>query len=256
VPYLSFTRNREDVLIVRALSEVENGFFVDVGAYHPVTDSNTYALYLRGWRGIAVEPQERFHPLWHDARPGDVVVGSAVGSRSGEVCFYEFADRRQNATTDHCVAAMHEAEGRQASCRVIPQVSLTEVLAQHRPSGDIHLLSVDVEGAEAAVLAGLDLSRFRPWVMVIESTVPNRFETNFSAWEPALLECGYRFVYFDAVNRYYLAQERAELQCYFTYPPCVWDDFVDHRLHLAQEAASAAQKQLNELQAQLGQSTG
>ena len=33
MPYLSFTRNREDVLIVRALAGIEHGYYVDVGAY-------------------------------------------------------------------------------------------------------------------------------------------------------------------------------------------------------------------------------
>jgi len=51
--FLSFTRNREDVLIARALQHVAGGFYVDVGAYQPVVDSNTYVLYQRGWRGIA-----------------------------------------------------------------------------------------------------------------------------------------------------------------------------------------------------------
>jgi FkbM family methyltransferase len=256
MPYLSFTRNREDVLIVRALGAVERGCYVDVGAYHPVTDSNTYALYLRGWRGMAIEPQEAFQPLWQEVRPGDVFIGAAAGERAAEVPFYEFSFSAQNATTDTRVAAMLESQGGQGSRRMISQVSLSELLAEHRGRGDIHLLSIDVEGAETAVLAGLDLSRFRPWLMVIESTVPNRFEQNFAGWEPAVLQGGYRFVYFDGVNRYYLAEERAELERHFSYPPCVWDDFVDHRLHLAEEAASAAQQQLAELRARLGSGPG
>lgn len=244
MPYLSFTRNREDVLLVRAFSTVDRGFFVDVGAYHPVTDSNTYALYLRGWRGIAIEPQNEVHQIWHDLRPDDVIIGAVAGSTRAEACLYEFDECRQNATSDPGIAAMHKSNGRQARRRMVSQVSLSELLDRHRRCGDIHLLSVDVEGSEAAVLAGLDLSRFRPWLMIIESTVPNRFEPNFAFWEGDLLQRGYRFVYCDAVNRYYVANEHAELEHHFDHPPCVWDDFVDHRLRLAQEDARKAQREL------------
>jgi FkbM family methyltransferase len=249
--YLSFTRNREDVLIVRALGHIQNGFYVDVGAFQPVVDSNTYALYLRGWQGVAVEPQRQLHPMWAETRPRDTVVGSAIGAISGETRFFEFAGWDQNATTDSRVADMHESAGAMVNSAVVPQVALTDLLAEHRPVGDIHLLSVDVEGAEKAVLEGLDLSRFRPWLMILESTVPNRFEENFAEWESLVLGRGYQFAYYDAVNRFYVADEHADLLRHFSYPPCVWDDFVDHRLHLAQQAELAARMEAADLRAQL-----
>lgn len=236
-------------MIVRALQHVINGFFVDVGAYQPVVDSNTYALYQRGWRGVVAEPQQKLHPLWRQERPEDILVASAIGSAAGTTRFYEFAGRDQNATIDAGVAALHESEGRQASWTVIPQVPLTDILETYRPTGDIHLLSVDVEGAEGAVLAGLDMNRFRPWLLVLESTLPNRFQENFAAWEPLLLQQDYVFAYFDGVNRFYLAREHRELDCYFKHPPCVWDDFIDHRLYRAQETLIEIQQELSELKA-------
>ena len=89
------------------------------------------------------------------------------------------------------------------------------------------------------MLEGLDLSRFRPWLMVIDSTVPNRFEYAHHRWEPRLLSHGYRYAYCDAVNRYYVSEEHGD------YPPFhvsrrVWDDFIDYQLQQATEAAAAA----------------
>ena len=57
-----------------------------------------------------------------------------------------------------------------------------------------------------------------------------------------LLRTGYDFVYFDAVNRFYVAQEHAELKQYFQHPPCVWDNFVDYRLVQAQQDCHAGRK--------------
>jgi len=249
--YLSFTRNFEDVMIHRALGHIDKGFYVDVGAYQPIGDSNTFALYQRGWRGVAVEPQAKMQPLWAQHRPEDILVAAAVGAEVGEITFHEFPWNDQAATISPEIVAMHEREGRQVVRHTVPQVTLDHLLQKHRSQGDIHLLSVDVEGGERVVLQGLDRTRFRPWLIVLESTLPNRPQTNFSEWEPALLQSGYNFVYFDAVNRFYVAQEHSELKPHFSYPPCVWDGFVDYRLVQAQQAATRAQTELAALKASL-----
>jgi FkbM family methyltransferase len=245
--FLSFTRNFEDVMINRALAHVSKGFYVDVGAYLPIADSNTCCLYQRGWRGIVVEPQPRFYPLWETHRPEDILVRGAVGNHSGEVTFYEVSQNEQNATTSENIAAMHEREGKPIGRRTVQQFTLNELLEQHRSAGEIHLLSVDVEGAELAVLQGLDRQRFRPWLIMLESTLPNRPQTNFEEWEHELLESNYDFAYFDAVNRFYVAREHAELKASFQHPPCVWDNFIDYRLVQAQQAATKAQTELAQL---------
>ena len=39
------------------LRRAADGFYIDVGAGHPIADNVTFWLYERGWHGIAVEPQ-------------------------------------------------------------------------------------------------------------------------------------------------------------------------------------------------------
>jgi hypothetical protein len=152
--------------------------------------------------------------------------------------------------------AMHQREGREVKSYTVPLVTLNSLLEKHRPSGDIHLLSIDVEGAEKAALNGLDRARFRPWLIVLESVLPNRPQVNFAEWENLLLESGYEFVYFDAVNRFYLAKEHLDLKPHFTYPPCVWDNFMDHRLAHAQQVAAKAQADLEQLKVRLRELAG
>lgn len=253
---ISYTRNFEDVMLNRALSGVERGFYLDVGAFHPVVDSNTYAFYRRGWRGIALEPQAKFRELWDLQRPLDIFIGSAVGDRVGEAAFYELESSEQSATISPAIAELHRSEGKIVHANTIPLVTLDQVLSEHRPTGEIHCLSIDVEGAEAAVLAGLDRSRFRPWLIILESTVPDRPQPNYEGWEPLLLETGYEFAYFDAVNRFYLAKEHRELKQHFQFPPCVWDGFMDFRLVHARDEAARAQAEVARLKAQLRQLLG
>ena len=56
----SYAQNQEDVVLQIALADVDNGFYIDVGAFDPVTDSVTYVFYKRGWHGINVEPQPHY----------------------------------------------------------------------------------------------------------------------------------------------------------------------------------------------------
>jgi hypothetical protein len=52
---VSYAQNYEDILLGRALRKSE-GFYIDVGANHPVFHSVTKLFHDRGWRGINVEP--------------------------------------------------------------------------------------------------------------------------------------------------------------------------------------------------------
>ena len=242
--FVSYTRNFEDVMLNRVFGNVGNGFYVDVGAHAPVIDSNTYGLYKRGWRGIAIEPLPECAADWARLRPGDIYIAAAAGSASGKATFFTFEGRAQNATTSADTVRDFQARGVPATSTTVAMVTLDEVLAQHRPDKPIHCISIDVEGAEKAVLQGLDLDRYRPWLVMLESVLPGLPTPNFEGWEPLLLERGYDFVYFDAVNRFYLAREHAELKRFFQLPPNVWDRFVDHRIGALMRQLSKAQSEL------------
>lgn len=251
MPFISYTSNFEDVMINRALASVANGFYVDVGAFQPIVCSNTFGLYQRGWSGIAVEPQAKLLQLWRTSRPRDILVEAAMGAAEGTITLHELTVNDQLATVDADVLALHQREGRATRSYTVPQVTLNGVLSTHRTQGDIHLLSIDVEGGEKGVLEGWDRARFRPWLVVLESVLPNRPIPNHESWEALLLANGYEFVYFDAVNRFYLAREHLDLRTHFQHPPCVWDQFVDYRLVHAQQTARQAIDELQQLKEKL-----
>ncbi len=95
----------------------------------------------------------------------------------------------------------------------------------HCPRRDIDFLKIDVEGWESEVLKGLDLRQYRPIVILIEATVPQTHIESHMEWEPGVLGADYSFVYFDGVNRFYLANEHAGLKKHFNSPPNAFDEF-------------------------------
>lgn len=220
---ISYAQNFEDVMLWRALKHVENGFYIDVGANDPQVDSVTKAFYDSGWRGVNVEPLSRHFLELTKARPRDVNLQCAVGAEEGELSIWE-CDVRGWATMSADVAAEHERHGHVGSWHRVSVVSLEDVFATHALA-EVHFLKVDVEGFEEAVLRGNNWAKYRPWIVVVEATLPMSQCESYEGWEPILLEAKYQLAYVDGLNRFYLAQERSELLPAFKYPPNVFDGF-------------------------------
>jgi len=85
---ISYAQNFEDVMLWRALKHIENGFYIDVGAWSPDLDSVTRAFYENGWRGINVEPNPEFHLQYLDKRVHDINLKVAVSNIVGETDIY------------------------------------------------------------------------------------------------------------------------------------------------------------------------
>lgn len=221
--FVSYAQNFEDVLLWRALGHVERGFYVDVGAQDPVIDSVSLAFYERGWRGIHIEPSPQYAAKLRESRPDETVVEAAVAAAPGILTFFEVPDTGLG-TADRDIAEQHRLAGFDVKQRNVNCQTLTQLLANF--SGhDIQWMKIDVEGLEADVVAGWDAKRFRPWIVVVESTRPLTEVDVHDAWEPLVLERGYDFAFFDGLNRYYVSSEHRELLASFSRPANVFDRF-------------------------------
>ncbi len=224
---VSFAQNREDVVLWRALMAVPNGRYVDVGANQPGSDSVSRAFYDRGWRGIAVEPVPALAEAFAAERPRDVVVQAAITDADVEtVTLHAIAETGLSSISDE-VGDRHRASGLPVEEVQVPAKRLDAVLDMAGwDDVDIHFLVVDVEGAEAAVLRSLDLSTWKPWVVVVESTSPRETRQTHGEWEQLLTDAGYRFCLFDGLSRFYASPEHPELTASLSYPACPHDDYI------------------------------
>ena len=166
--FISYAQNFEDVMLWRAFKTVSCGFYVDVGACDPTSDSLTKAFYARGWRGINIEPDRAFFEKLVSERPEDVNLRIAVSAAKGVATFYEIS-RRGLSTLRPELVGLHQAAGYEVRPVEIETDTLAAICEGHARE-PIHFLKIDVEGSERDVLAGMDFHRWRPWVVVVEAT--------------------------------------------------------------------------------------
>ena len=221
---ISHSQNLEDVMLWRVLKEIKNGFYIDVGANDPEIDSVTKLFYDNDWSGINIEPLDQHYRELLRHRKRDINLKCAAGSKAGEFEIWE-CDKRGWATMDKVVAAEHERNGFQGQWHKVPVQTLTEICLEHI-SRDIHFLKIDVEGLEKSVIEGLDLSKIRPWIIVIEATKPATNIENHDLWEHLITEQAYQHAYSDGLNRFYVAIEKKEIIETLKYPPNVFDEYI------------------------------
>ena len=224
MPFISYAQNFEDVMLWRALKNVTNGFYVDVGANDPIVDSVTKAFYEAGWNGINIEPIKRHWINLCNDRPRDINLAIAAGEKTGTAEIFD-TEIRGWSTLDQGLRSELSNNGIKGETYKVEVRSLSDVFIENKVE-QIHFLKIDVEGFEKEVLEGSDFSSYRPWIVVAEATEPNSQKLSYQNWEPILLRSAYEYVYFDGINRYYLAKEHNGLKEYFLYPPCVFDEFT------------------------------
>jgi FkbM family methyltransferase len=221
---ISYAQNGEDVVLARAFGDQDEGTYVDVGAAHPIDDSVTYGLYLRGWRGVNIEPNpELFEELEH-VRPDDRNLNIGVSDQPGHLTFWQAPSQVWGRSTFSEAAAIQlESEGHTVRPIAIPVVTLAEVLAELTAPADI--LKIDVEGFETEVIAGANLVHQRPKVLVVEVIDPGTARRCRRPWEQQVADAGYRETLFDGVNAFYVHPSAAHLAPALSVPANVTDGY-------------------------------
>jgi FkbM family methyltransferase len=223
--FTSYAQNFEDIMLWRALRNVENGFYIDVGAYLPSEDSVTRAFYDRGWHGINVEPNPVcLSELLRD-RPRDINLGVAIVEQEGPVDLFIIADTGLT-TVNSDIANLYLANGFTQMPLEVLGLKMSSLWTKYvSDTQDVHFLKIDIEGHEEQALRGMDWAKNRPWIVVIESTFPSSQTETHANWEHLLLNANYIMAYWDGLNRFYVAQEHSALLAAFSSPPNVFDEF-------------------------------
>lgn len=240
---ISYAQNYEDVILWRALKHVKKGCYIDIGAWDPVVDSVSMFFYTQGWRGIHAEPNPAYAKKLREARPDEAVIEAAIGESTGPTTLFVIEDTGLT-TSSETFRDQHKKKGFTSKTIETPTRTLASIFNEVGEK-EIHWLKIDAEGMEEEVIRSWGSSEARPWVVVVESTIPStRIETSYGI--NALSERGYAFVYFDELNKYYIHKLHSELIPSFKYGPNIFDDFIRAEHKASRDQAEALDRDLTE----------
>ncbi|HEY1506061.1 MAG TPA: FkbM family methyltransferase [Stellaceae bacterium] len=190
-----YSQEGEDIILSRLFFDKPAGFYVDVGAHHPIRHSNTYLLYRRGWRGINIDATPGSMAEFRRLRPRDIGIECLVASDPAPQRFYIFNEPALNTASRYLA---DERPRENVQFHVMREFdlrprTLSSLLDEFLPTGrPIDLMSVDVEGLDLDVLRSNDWERYRPEVLLVELLSTELAELDSQETVRFLRDKGYR----------------------------------------------------------------
>ena len=143
-----------------------NGFYLDIGAQHPISNNNTYILHKKGWNGINIDLDKKNIDLFNTARPNDINLNLAISSNVAEKKLYFYHDKSPINTLDKVVSDFQTASVKEI--KRIKTTTLNIALQNLEFNNKIDYMNLDVEGHEMDIFKAFDLSVYKPSIISVE----------------------------------------------------------------------------------------
>ena len=163
----SYAMDGEDLAIDLFNKKRDKGFYVDIGAHHPIQRNNTHLLFKKGWEGINIDINQFSIELFNFLRPKDLNLQIAISDKEGEVSFFYQKKFSQLNTTDKRVAEENFQgifQEKKVKCQTIQNILDNSKYKNKK----IDFLNIDIEGAEMKVLNTLNFEIYDPSLICIE----------------------------------------------------------------------------------------
>ena len=167
----------EDLIILNYFKDINDGYYVDVGCYHPLHLSNTFLLHKKGWNGVNIDISEYTIDLFNYLLPIDTNINTAVTNFDGSTKFYyqkklsQLSSIKKNTATKRMQGKIDEKEIKAYKLSTI----LSNTKYRHKK---INFLNIDAEDSDFDVLCSIDFKIYRPDMICVEIIEEDIFESN------------------------------------------------------------------------------
>lgn len=196
----------EDLIIESLIPNKIDGFYVDVGANHPIKYNNTNLFYNKGWSGINIEPNHSRMWLFKLLRKRDVNLNVGIGKTQSVIDFNIFKESTLS-TFDNIAAEKYIKMGHLLNKTIkIPILPLKDILEKHANNREIDIMSIDTEGFDMEVLESNDWNKFRPRFLIIETLEYSKndgVKKLNNIFDPYLEKVGYKKIAETYINTIY-----------------------------------------------------
>ena len=162
----SYSFNGVDLIIDYIFRSKKNGFYLDVGSQHPISNNNTYILFKKGWRGINIDLDKKNIDLFNIVRPNDINLNYAISDIEKEVDLFYYHESSPINTLSKSVSDFQKAKV--SKVKKVQTKILNNILLEINLEDRIDYMNIDVEGYEEQVLKGFDIKKYKPYVVSIE----------------------------------------------------------------------------------------
>jgi FkbM family methyltransferase len=187
------------------------GIFFDVGAFEPITISNSHHFYMNGWEVYSFEAipenvsklaQHRKHVFNYAISDHDIdnITFSQVhtGGPNGWTASYSAIN-----LSDEYKKIFGWSPANVVKTINVPQRKLDTIIKEYIPNLErIDIMSLDIEGGEYECLRGLDIAKHKPYVIVLENASHTNKYTEY------LSQFGYRLDKNSSYNYYFVADDK------------------------------------------------
>jgi FkbM family methyltransferase len=190
---------REQEWVHRFFGGKHSGYFVDVGANHPVVGSQTYHLEAAGWRGLLIEPLESYCTLLRAQRKASVAqfACSSPANHNRQLRML-VAGPHSTLNRNPIALGTHSETHIDVPCR-----TLDAILLDHRVPPGFDFLSIDIKGHEMEMFRGFSLSKWAPRLVLLEDHVIGHDKHRF------MVANGYQLIMRTGLNSWYVPRSAA-----------------------------------------------
>jgi FkbM family methyltransferase len=165
----SFSACGEDAILNYLFKKKCRGYYIDIGAFEPVFNSNTYLFYLKGWSGINIDANPANVYELKKIRPRDINIEAAISDREEILSYYEVTGSSSMNTFSLDFIKERAITSIKKEIKMKTR-RLEDILDIYLPRGqEIDFMTIDVEGFEIKVLRSNNWTKYRAKVILLES---------------------------------------------------------------------------------------
>lgn len=178
----AYSQDGEDLVLDAYYSDLPQykGFYIDIGAFHPLRFSNTQLFYEKGWRGINIDATPGSMSKFNKIRPEDINLEYGISDLEGELTYYLFNEPALNNSDAERTDYLNTLGYKVVKEIKIKMLPINQILEKYLPQEKtIDFIDVDIEGLDFKVVKSLDFEKYAPKYFLVEELnyIDNDFMT-------------------------------------------------------------------------------
>jgi FkbM family methyltransferase len=169
---ISYSQDGEDQVLFSLMNNPPEykGFYIDIGAHHPLRFSNTQLFYEKGWHGINIDATPGSMNEFKRIRKRDINLEAGVSENGKDLEFFSFKESALNSF-DRELSEQRIKEGWELlNIKKIKTYKINDILSEYlRRNQKIDFINIDVEGLDLLILESLNWNIYSAEFLLFEA---------------------------------------------------------------------------------------